>query len=353
MKIIYSENTKLHNPSKEFISHSIIDYAESPERMKTILENLDRLKDADILPPDDFGMEDILKVHSPQYIEYLESAYENWIGAGLDKDGVMPDFFAVGNIRNKLITKSPIGQAGFFMTDLSTMIVEGTFKAARYSAYSALTAAKHLLSGERAVFSLGRPPGHHAGYEFAGGYCFLNNAGIAAKYLQDYSNISTERKTKVCILDVDYHHGNGTQDIAQRQENILYVSIHGHPDSAYPYLTGFEEENNDKTINFPLKGSISNEQYFETLEKAVAKIKGFNPDYFIVSYGVDTNEFENEDLGTFRLTTDFYSVMSEYLCTELAMPTLIIMEGGYQISVLGSNVCNFLEPYIKSCLSYK
>ncbi len=346
MKIIYSENTKLHNPTKEFISHNLIDYAESPERMNSILESLKWLDKIEILPPEEFSLDEILKVHSPQYIQYLETAYENWIAAGLNKDGVMPDLFAVSSVRKKLITKSPIGQAGYFMTDLSTMIVEGTFKAAKYSAYSALTAAKYLLKGERSVFSLGRPPGHHAGYEFAGGYCFLNNAAIAAKYLQDYNSKHSGSKAKVCILDVDYHHGNGTQDIVQRQENILYVSIHGHPDSAYPYLTGFEEENDEKTINYPLKGNISNEQYFEVLKQAVHKIKMFNPEYFIISFGVDTHEFENEDLGDFRLTTDFYKTMSTFLRSELSLPTLILMEGGYQISILGDNVRNFLEPYL-------
>jgi len=346
MKIIYSENTKLHNPSKEFISHNLIDYAESPERMNSILESLKWLDKIEILPPEEFSLDDILKVHSRQYLEYLQTAYQNWIEAGLNKDGVMPDLFAVGNVRKKLITKSPIGQAGYFMTDLSTMIVEGTFKAAKYSAYSALTAAKYLLKGERAVFSLGRPPGHHAGYEFAGGYCFLNNAAIAANNLQNNNSKRSGSKIKVCILDVDYHHGNGTQDIVQRQENMLYVSIHGHPDSAYPYLTGFEEENNDKTINYPLKGNISNEQYFEVLKQAVHKIKLFSPEYFIISFGVDTHEFENEDLGDFRLTTDFYKTMSAYLRDELSIPTLIIMEGGYQISILGDNVRNFLEPYL-------
>ena len=347
MKIIYSENTKLHNPKKEFISHNLMDYAESPERMRTILENLEKLKDADILPPEEFSLDDILKVHSKNYIEYLQDAYKNWIEAGLNEDGVMPDMFAVGNIRKKLITKSPIGHAAFYMTDLSTTIVEGTFTAALYSAYSALTAAKYLLAGERGIFSLGRPPGHHAGYEFAGGYCFMNNAAIAAKYLQDYNTNKPAGKTKVCILDVDYHHGNGTQDIAERQENMLYVSIHGHPDSAYPYVTGFEEENCDKVINFPLKGKVDNDQYFEVLKKAVAEINKYAPDFFIVSYGVDTHEFESEDLGDFRLTTDFYKTMSQYLHDEIQVPTLLLMEGGYQISVLGSNVVNFLEPYLK------
>lgn len=343
MKVIFSENTKLHNPSKEFISHNLIDYAESPRRMSEILESLKFIDEIDILPPEEFSLDDILKVHSPQYIEYLQSAYENWVSAGLTKDGVMPDMFAVGSIRRKLITNSPIGQAGYFMTDLSTMIVKGTFKAAKYSAYSALTAAKYLLKGERAIFSLGRPPGHHAGYEFAGGYCFLNNAAIAARYLQDFNQ---EANTKVCILDVDYHHGNGTQDIVQRQNNMLYISIHGHPDNAYPYLTGFEEENDEKIINFPLKGNISNLQYFNVLQDAVTDIRLFNPHYFIISFGVDTHEFENEDLGDFRLTTEFYKEMSGYLRGQLDIPTLILMEGGYQISILGSNVRNFLLPYL-------
>lgn len=346
MKTIYSENTKLHNPTKEFISHNLIEYAESPDRMSIILEALKWIKDIEIVAPNEFSLEEILKVHSPQYIAYLQTAYENWVSAGLNPDGVMPDFFATGNIRKTLISKSPIGQAGFFMTDLSTMIVGGTFTAAKYSAFSALTAAKFLLSGEPSVFSLGRPPGHHAGYEFCGGYCFLNNAAIAAKYLQDHDNKQDGTLTKVCILDVDYHHGNGTQDIVQRQQNMLYVSIHGHPDSAYPYLTGFVDENSDKSINFPLKENITNSQYFEVLREAVAKIKLFNPDYFIISFGVDTHEFENEDLGDFRLTTDFYKTISGFLREELPIPTLILMEGGYKISVLGANVCNFLESYL-------
>lgn len=345
MKIIYSENTKLHNPAKEFISHSLIDYAESPQRMSEILQSLKWLDDIEILSPEEFTLDDILKIHSFQYIDYLQNAYKNWVAAGLNKDGVMPDLFAVGSIRQKLITRSPIGQAGYFMTDLSTMIVEGTFTAAKYSAYSALTAAKHLISGEKAVFSLGRPPGHHAGHEFAGGYCFLNNAAIAAKYMQDQKE-NSKPPARICILDVDYHHGNGTQDIVLRQESMLYVSIHGHPDNAYPYLTGFEEENNDKIINYPLKGNINNSQYFLVLKEAVNRIKIFDPEYLIISFGVDTHEFENEDLGDFRLTTDFYKDMSKYLRNELNIPTIILMEGGYQISILGANVSNFLKSYL-------
>lgn len=342
MKVIFSENTRLHNPGKEFISHSLIDYAESPQRVSEILNSLKIIDLIDILPPEEFSIDDILKVHSADYISYLQTAYENWTAAGLNKDGVMPDLFAVGSMHRRLITKSPIGQAGYYMTDLSTMIVEGTFKAAKYSAYSALTAAKHLMNGESSIFSLGRPPGHHAGYNFAGGYCFINNAACAAKYLQDYSGADA----RVCILDVDYHHGNGTQDIVQQQENMLYVSIHGHPDSAYPYLTGFEEENSEKVINYPIKGNAGNAEYLSILKDAAGKINYFRPDYFIVSFGVDTHESENEDLGTFRLTTDFYGVMAEFLRKSIAVPTLIIMEGGYQVSILGANVRSFLGPYL-------
>jgi len=342
MKTIYSENTKLHNPTKEFISHNLIEYAESPDRMNIIIEALRWFKEIEIVPPEEFSIDDLLKVHSAQYINYLQNAYSDWVAAGLTAEGVMPDFFAVGKIRKDFLPKSPFAQAGSFMTDLSTTIVEGTFKAAKYSAFSAMTAAKYLIYGENSVFSLGRPPGHHAGYEFCGGYCFLNNATIAAKYLQDNS----QNVARVCILDVDYHHGNGTQDIVLRQENMLYVSIHGHPDSAYPYLTGYEDENCDKVLNFPLKGNISNQEYLVVLKKAIEEIKKFSPDYFIVSFGVDTHEYENEDLGTFRLTTDFYKVMAETLRKELTMPTLILMEGGYKISVLGANVTNFLEPYL-------
>lgn len=348
MKIVYSDKVKLHNPAKEFISHNFIEYAESPDRMNVIMEALNWMNDVEFVQPDDFSLEHILKVHSKDYIEYLQTAYQNWVEAGLDKEGVMPDFFAVGNIRDKKNnTKSPIGLAGCYMTDLSTTIVEGSWTAMRTSANSAMTAAKFLINGERSAFSLGRPPGHHAGYQFCGGYCFLNNAALAARYLQDNSPDQSNGKPKVCILDVDYHHGNGTQDIALRQENMFYVSIHGHPDSAYPYLTGFEEENTEnKALNFPLKGSIDNEAYFEVLKKAAEAIQKFNPQYLIISYGVDTHEFENDFLGDFKLTTAFYGKMAEYLRKTFEIPILVIMEGGYKISVLGANVTSFLEPLI-------
>lgn len=197
------------------------------------------------------------------------------------------------------------------------------------------------------MFSLSRPPGHHAGYEFAGGYCFLNNAAIAARHLQDNCGGLRKIPPRVCILDVDYHHGNGTQDIVRRQDNMLYVSIHGHPDNAYPYLTGFTDENSDKVLNYPLKGNICNAEYFEVFEQAVCKIQTFNPEYLIVSFGVDTHEYENEDLGDFRLTTEFYGEMAQHLSNELNIPTLLVMEGGYKVSVLGANVCSFLEPYLR------
>ncbi len=347
MKVIYSEKTKLHNPTKEFISNKLIEYAESPDRMSIILESLKRMNDINIMQTEEFELKHILKVHSAQYVEYLHKAYENWVAAGLNPEGVMPDFFPVGALRKRLISKSPIGQAGYFMTDLSTMIVEGTYLAALHSAYSALTAAKYILAGESAVFSLSRPPGHHVGYEFAGGYCFLNNAAIAARYLQDNCDNIRKYRPKVCILDVDYHHGNGTQDIIQRQENMLLVSIHGHPDRAYPYLSGFSEENNDKVHNYPLRGNVMDCEYFGVLSQAVDKIKLFNPEFFIISFGVDTHEDEIEELGDFRLTTAFYTKMAEFLSCELNIPTLLIMEGGYKISVLGVNVSSFLVPYTK------
>jgi acetoin utilization deacetylase AcuC-like enzyme len=347
MKVVYSEQMKRHNPTKEFISHKLIEYAETPKRMDTILESLKWMREINMIEPDVFDDKHILKVHSIQYIEYLRKAYEHWVSAGLNNEGVMPDFFPVGNIRKRLITQSPIGQAGYFMTDLSTMIVEGTYTATLYSVYSALTAAKCILDGENSVFSLARPPGHHAGYDFAGGYCFMNNAAIAARYLQDNCQSFGKIRPRICILDVDYHHGNGTQDIIQRQEQMLYVSIHGHPNRAYPYLSGFTEENNEKIHNYPLGPNINNQEYFEVLAQAVDRIKSYNPEYFIISFGVDTHESERSELGDFRLTTDFYKTMAEYLSKELNIPTLLILEGGYQISVLGANVCSFLGPYTK------
>ncbi len=344
MIAIYSLHHILHNPPKEFISNHVVAYGESPERAELILEMLTDIPSVQLIETETFELEHFFKIHAQHYVDYLQSAYAEWLDNGLWSEGIMPEFFALGSLRQHLPGKSPLGKAGFYMTDSCTMIVQGTWEAVRYSAYTALTGAKYLLAGKPFVFSLCRPPGHHAGFDFAGGYCFLNNAAIAAKYLQDSGSLKACGNLKIAIFDIDFHHGNGTQDIVQHQENMLLVSIHGDPDYAYPYLTGYESENTAKNINFPLPGGISDDDYFKVFQEAVACLQSFAADYLVISLGVDT--FEKDDLGAFCLSSNIYGMLVNYLISKIKIPMLIIMEGGYNKAYLAQNVYSFLAPFI-------
>jgi acetoin utilization deacetylase AcuC-like enzyme len=343
MIAVYSPHHILHNPPREFISNQVVAYGESPERAELIYESLMDLPGVQLARAEAFAPEHFRKVHAPEYLDYLERAYEEWIADGLWSEGIMPEFFALGGMRGQPPLKSPLGMAGYYMTDSCTMIVKGTWEAVRYSGYTALTGARYLLGGEPCVFSICRPPGHHAGYDFAGGYCFVNNAALAARYLQDQGDLGSGGNKKIGILDIDFHHGNGTQDIVRRLENIRLVSIHGDPVFSYPYLSGYESENSSKNINFPLPKGTTDEAYFKVFREAVSLLKSYRADYLIISLGVDT--YEKDTLGEFKLSSDIYRTLAEYLIRELDVPTLIIMEGGYNIEFLSKNVLSFLNPF--------
>jgi acetoin utilization deacetylase AcuC-like enzyme len=172
----------------------------------------------------------------------------------------------------------------------------------------------------------------------------VNNAALAAKYLQDYRKPGPDGDVKVGILDIDFHHGNGTQDIIRHLENILLVSIHGHPDHSYPYLTGYASENTHKNLNIPLEPGTTDKDYFMAFQEAVKGIIQFGVRYLVISLGVDT--YEKEVHGNFNLTSGIYPRLSEHLIRMLKIPVLIVMEGGYNKEFLAGNVIAFLEPFI-------
>ena len=345
MIAVHSPHHILHDPPKEIISNQVTAYGESPERAELLLEALMDTPGVELVRAEVFDPVHFNKIHAGHYLEYLRTAYDEWVRSGLWDEGILPELFAIGMDRSHPPAVGPLGKAGFYMTDSCTMIVTGTWEAVRFSAYTALTAAKKVLEGEPAVFALCRPPGHHAGYDFAGGYCFLNNAAIAAKYLQDHGNPEGGGTTRTAILDIDFHHGNGTQDAVKRLDNILFISIHGDPEQSYPYLTGYESENGPENRNFPLPAGITNEQYFSVFREAVSLIKDFGTRYLVLSLGVDT--FEKDILGNFLLTSGFYSELSGYLLRELAIPILVVMEGGYNKEYLATNVLSFLKPFLQ------
>jgi acetoin utilization deacetylase AcuC-like enzyme len=343
MIVTYSPHHILHNPPKEFISNHVEAYGESPERAELIFEALMDVAEAQLTRAEQFDLRHFHKIHASAYLEYLQNAYGEWIAAGLWAEGIMPEFFALGRMRDLPEPKGPEGKAGYYMTDNCTMIVKGTWEAVRFSGFTALTGAKYLLKGELAVFALCRPPGHHAGYDYAGGYCFVNNAALAAKFLQDQGELTSQPGIKVGILDLDFHHGNGTQDVVQHLENILLVSIHGDPEFSYPYLTGFATENTSKNINFPMPPGIDDDDYFTVFREAVSRLTDFGTQYLVVSLGVDT--FGKDQLGNFRLSMEIFPQLAKYLISEMKIPMLIVMEGGYNVEYLSRNVVSFLTPF--------
>jgi acetoin utilization deacetylase AcuC-like enzyme len=339
MHVIHSSIHHLHNPALEFVESKLVEYAESPDRADIIVETLAEELRLNVIAPREYTVAPVLDVHDAGYIAWLETAWKRWTEAGLDPSGVMPEFHPLGRLRGNLRTTSPLGLAGWYMCDSSAVIVEGTWEAAFGSACCALTGASLLLEGEPYAFALCRPPGHHAGRDFCGGYCFLNNAAIAAHYL------TVNGGMRVCILDVDYHHGNGTQDIVASHPGLSYVSLHGDPDFAYPYVSGFRDENTDRIVNMPFEKNVPVDTYLGLFGEALNAVRDMRPGILVFSLGVDTH---NEDpIGGTMLQSASYSIMARMLLASLSIPILIVMEGGYNTSRLGENVVSFLRPFMQ------
>ena len=224
--------------------------------------------------------------------------------------------------------------------DLSACIVEGTYQASLASANCALSAADAVTNGERVAFALCRPPGHHAGKDYAGGYCFINNASVAANWLTSKGNVA--------LLDVDYHCGNGTQDIFYEREDVLTISIHADPNFEYPHYWGYANETGSGPglgfhKNFPLEKGTDNERYLATLEEALSLIRRFDPKYLVVSAGMDI--YAADPLGTIKVTTEGIGEIGRRVA-NLALPTVVVMEGGYANEMLGRNIVAFLAGFL-------
>jgi len=347
MKIFYSETHRQHNPAFEvFDGGKRVPYLESPERMERILKALRKTDWAEIEPPRDFGLDPIRAVHSEEYLAFLASAWIEWLAvdpdspAAAEKIALMPATFAA---KRDQMPEAILGKAGFFLLDLSVPIVEGTFAAALASANCALSAAETIalssVSRLPSAFALCRPPGHHAGREIAGGYCFLNNAAIAAQWLTRFG--------KVAILDVDYHAGNGTQDIFYARRDVLTISLHADPAFEYPYYAGYATETGAGEglgfhHNFPLPAGTDDAAYLQTLDQALARVREFTPAHLIVSIGMDI--YGGDPLGKFKITREGIREIGRNIAA-LNLPTAIIMEGGYNTDALGDNVAALLKNF--------
>ncbi|KLO20620.1 Arginase/deacetylase [Schizopora paradoxa] len=372
MKVIFSKECLLHDPPFEVLGGQRVPYFEKPERL-TIIENELRSNGFEIseeLDPDIELKEHILRVHSADYLDYLETAYETWVKQGGNEISVLPEAFPHVNLLkaspNVAQTTNAIARAGvssleftstvfelfriphegLYCFDLSCPITKDTHKATLASLRVTLTAAKLLSSSALdSIFALCRPPGHHAMPSLCAGYCFLNNIAIAARFIQHTSSPDTT-KPKVAILDIDYHHGNGSQAAFYDDPSVLYVSLHGEND--YPYFTGFTDEQGSGegegyNFNFPLpRGTTGDDEYCETLQRAVAIVQKFEPAFVLVSLGVDT--FIDDPISDFKVTTSGYLRIGGIIAS-IHRPTLFVMEGGYALESIGKNVSNILRGF--------
>jgi len=336
--VFYHEGHQAHNPKMWFYRGVAQQSREVPERALAIKSAL-TAAGYQVTAPLDFGRKPLERVHTERYLKFLEVAYEDWIRLEGTGPEVVANMFPIG--KDPGYPEIISGRAGFHMEDLSCPINAGTWRAAYGSAQSALAAADAVIHGNGVTraFGLCRPPGHHAFAERAAGYCYLNNAAIAAQYFRDHG------AARVSILDVDVHHGNGSQDIFYDRGDVQFVSLHGDPANFSPFFWGYKNqtgrgEGEGATVNFPLPLGVSEADYLATLTIALKAVQAFGPDALVISLGLDT--FVGDPYAAFRITTAGYGRIAAMIYA-LTKPSVAVLEGGYLCPELGKNLVTFLN----------
>lgn len=339
MLTIYTDDHRHQDGTFELIDGKLVPPFECPKRADMIIARVREVGLGEVEDPRDFGIEPILGVHSAQFVEFLSTAHADWREAHGDCDALPLNWPCRGF--RQIEPESIDGRLSFYSFDAGTPITSGTWTAITGAVNVALTGLERLDGGMGAVFSLCRPPGHHAARDLYAGYCFFNNAAIAAQAARDGG------AGKVAILDVDYHHGNGTQMIFYDRADVFYASLHGHPAQEYPFFLGYEDETGEgegegANVNYPMRWGTDWSTYGDALNDAIARICDYAPDTLVVSLGVDT--FENDPISHFKLESDEFIEMGRRIAT-LNLPTLFVMEGGYAIEEVGVNAVNVLTGF--------
>lgn len=337
MKFVRNPWHSRHAPSTFLSRGRVVASPERPERAAVLEAAALRLG----LEPVDarrFGDEAILAVHTRDYLDFLATAYSRWRELEDAGPEVVPNVHPVRETASR--PAHPVGLAGWYMADTACPIGPGTFEAALGSAYSALTAAELLQAGEDAVYALCRPPGHHAAADCAGGFCYLNNTAIAAAWL-------AARRGRVAVLDIDVHHGNGTQAIFWRSPSVLTLSIHVDPTVFYPFYSGYahelgEGEGKGTNRNLPLPLGSGDGPWLVALDEALAILGTFAPAVVIVALGLDVHE--EDPFRAMRVTCAGLAEAGRRI-GRLPQPMLLVQEGGYPQAGLGRSLEAFLAGF--------
>lgn len=342
MITLFSERHALHAPAFEFFRGERVPCFETPARAAFVRERL--LQGGHELREPHADSRALLgQVHSARYLAFLENAWGDWLAqdAANAARQPFPSVWPVRTLRSDVEPANFTARLGLYSMDNGSPLSAGTWAAAKAGADAAASAAALIGEGADAVFCCSRPPGHHAGADFMGGYCFLNNAAVAAQALR---NGGAQR---VAVLDVDYHHGNGTQSIFYDRADVLFVSLHGDPRTEYPFYLGHADETGEGAgqgfnFNLPLPAGSSVGAWFDALEQGCLRIAKHGAQALVVSLGLDT--FEGDPISTFALQPADFHRLGRRLAA-LGLPTVFVLEGGYAAEALGSNAVQVIDGF--------
>lgn len=354
---LYSSLHDGHNPPNEYLHGRLVPYFEMPKRLHNIKSALETADLIELVEPDMLvSIDDLSQTQDIAmlvYLQYISAHVPSIIRADFEVynmgnvldgseyfyESVFPDRM----VRFLMEPSAKMLDRPSFIFDSVCPIGEHTWDAVLGSANLAYVGAQALIDGESAVYAMCRPPGHHAGYDFMGGYCYVNNAAVAANRLKPLG--------KVAILDIDYHHGNGTQQIFWDDPDVLFVSIHGEPSAEYPHYTGTTEEIGGQdaqgtTLNFPLAlGTTEEPQFLDALDQALDAIQQFAPETLIISLGFDT--YVDDPISDFHLEIDSYMKIGRRIAA-MGLPTLYVQEGGYHVDDLGDMAVSFFRGVLNT-----
>ena len=339
MKYVHDDRHRLHFPQGELFGGELVTPFERPSRVEYILRRIRETGFGELVAPGALDWDPVRAIHAPDYLDFLATAWDEWVSEGFRGEIIASSYPARG--MRQIPPRNIDGKVGYYALASETAMTAGTLAAAKASCAIAQTAQRLVAAGERAAFGLCRPPGHHASRDQFGGYCFLNNAAIVAEMFR------ADGVERVAVLDIDFHHGNGTQAIFYGRDDVLFLSLHGQPEDAFPYYLGYADETGEgagegANMNYPMPPGTPFEVWGAALDDAIGKIRESGAEALVVSLGVDA--FKEDPISFFKLGSEDFREAGRRI-SGLGLPTVFLLEGGYAIGAVGINVVNVLQGF--------